>query len=53
MRRKIQILIEILYTQSQAILVIICGSFQYLHNIKKQVKIKEKFKAFVTADNLH
>ena len=40
------ILIDILYTPSQTILVIICGSFQYLHNMKKQVKIEEKFKAF-------
>ena len=45
------ILIDILYTPSQTILVIICGSFQYLHNMKKQVKIEEKFKAFVTADS--
>ena len=28
------------------------SSFQYLHNLKKQVKIEEKFKAFVTGDNL-
>ena len=47
------ILIDILYTPSQTILVIICGSFQYLHNMKKQVKIEEKFKAFVTADSFH
>ena len=45
-------LIDILYTPSQTILVIICGSFQYLHNTKKHVKIEEKFKAFVTADRL-
>ena len=45
------ILIDILYTPSQTILVIICGSFQYLHNMKKQVKIEEEFKAFVTADS--
>ena len=42
-----------LYTPYQTILVIICGSFENLHNMKKQVKIEEKFKAFVTADNLH
>ena len=54
MHSKIQILIDILYTPSQTILVIICGSFNiYLHNMKKQVKIEEKVKAFVTADSLH
>ena len=53
MHNKIWILIDILYTPSQTILVIICGSFQYLHNMKKQVKIEEEFKAFVTADSLH
>ena len=53
MHNKIYILIDILYTPSQTILVIICGSFQYLHNMKKEVKIEEKFKAFVTADSLH
>ena len=50
---KIKTLIDTLYTPSQTILVIICGSFQYLHNMKKEVKIEEKFKAFVTADSLH
>ena len=53
MHSKKQILIDILYTPSQTIFVIICDSFQYLHNMKKQVKIEEKFKAFVTADSLH
>ena len=53
MHSKIQILIDILYTPSQTLLVIICGSFQYLHNVKKQVKTEEKFEAFVTADSLH
>ena len=52
MHSKIQILIDIVYTPSQTILVIICGSFLYLHNMKKQVTIEEKFKAFVTADAL-
>ena len=37
----------------QTILVIFCSSFQYLHNLKKQAKIKEKFKAFVTPGSLH
>ena len=46
-------MIDILYTPSQAILVIICGSFQYLHYMKKQVKIEETFTAFVTADSLN
>ena len=53
MYRKIQILIDILFTPLQTILVIICGSFQCFHNMKKQVKIKEKFKAFVAALELH
>ena len=53
MHSKRLILFDILYTSSQTILVIICGSFQYLHNMKKEVKIEEKFKAFVTADSLH
>ena len=53
MHSKIWILIDILYTPSQTILGIICGSFQYLHDMKKQVKIEEKFKAFVTADSLN
>ena len=53
MHRKIYILIDILYTPSQTISIIICGSFQYLHNLKKQVKIEEKFKVFLTADSLH
>ena len=44
---------DILYTPSQTILMIICNLFQYLHNMKKQVKIVEKCKAFVTADSLH
>ena len=43
-------MIDIIYTPSQTIFVIIYGSFQYLHNMKKQVKIEEKFKAFVTAN---
>ena len=47
------ILIDILYTPSQTILVIICSSFQYLHNMKKQLKIEENFKAFEIADSLH
>ena len=46
-------MIDILYTPSQTILVIICILFQCLFNMKKQVKIEEKFKAFVTADSLH
>ena len=46
-------MIDILYTPSQTILVIICGFFQYLHNMKKQVKIEEKFKASMTPDSLH
>ena len=46
-------LIDILYTPSQTILVIICGSFQYLRNLKKRVKIEGKFKVFMTADSLH
>ena len=46
-------MIDILYTPSQAILMINCGSFQYLHYMKKQVKVEEKFKAFVTADSFH
>ena len=41
------------YILSQTILVIICGSFKYLHNMRKQVKIEEKFKVIVTADSLH
>ena len=45
--------IDILYTPSQTILVRICGPFQYLHNLKKLVKVEETFKAFVTADSLH
>ena len=53
MLSKIKILIDTLYTPSQTILVIICGSFQYLHSLKKQVKIEEKFKAFVNADSLY
>ena len=52
MHSKIWILIDIC-TPSQTILVISCGPFQYLHNLKKQVKIEGKFKAFVTADSLH
>ena len=28
------------------------GSFQYLHNLKKEVKIEETFKVFVTSDRL-
>ena len=52
MHNKIYILIDILYTPSQTILVIICGSFKYLHNMKKHIKIEEKFKAFVTVDSL-
>ena len=43
-------MIDILYTPSQTILVIIYGSFQYLHNMKKQVKTEEKF---VTAEILN
>ena len=53
MLSKIKILIDTLYTPSQTILVIICGSFQYLHNLKKQVKFEEKIKVFVTGDNIH
>ena len=49
MHSRIEILVDILYTPSQTILVIICGSFQYMHNLKKQKKIKEK-RAFVTSD---
>ena len=30
----------------------ICSSFQHLHNLKKQLKIDEKFKAFVNSDRL-
>ena len=52
MHSKIQILIDILHI-SQTILLTICGSIQYLHNMKKQAKIEEKFYAFVTADSLH
>ena len=52
MHSKIYILIVILYTPSQTILVKIWGSFQYLHNLKKQVKIEEKFKAFRTSHRL-
>ena len=52
MHSKIWILIDILYTPSQTIFVIICGSLQYLHDMKKQVKLEERFKAFVTADSL-
>ena len=51
MHSRIEILVDI-YTPSQTILVIICGSFQYLHNLKKQVKLEEKFKAFETSDRL-
>ena len=52
MHSKIQILIHILYIPSQTVLMIICGSFQSLHNLKKQVKIEENFPAFVTSDRL-
>ena len=38
------------FTKSQTILVVIYRSFQYLN---KQVKIEEKFKAFVTADSFY
>ena len=32
--------------------MIICSSLQDLHTLKKQVKIEEKLKAFVTSDRL-